>query len=247
MTSMQVERIRVMTTTTKTKSETGIKISKRTLDILKNFSTINSGILVNEGNVLTTLSSTKNILAEAHVDETFPRQFAIWDLNKFLGTVSLFKDPDFVFDESFVTVKSGGSSVRYYYCAQNLVTSTNKKITMPDAVVQFDLKSKDFSDAAKAASVLQVQHLCVRSSDDGEKIELAVVDKTDTTSNFYSIQVGDNTSGATFEFIFDVENLKILPGDYSVSISQKIVSCFASKTEPLKYWIALNGDSSYEA
>jgi hypothetical protein len=87
MTSMQVERIRVMTMATKTKSETGIKISKRTLDILKNFSTINSGILVNEGNVLTTLSSTKNILAEAHVDETFPRQFAIWDLNKFLGTV----------------------------------------------------------------------------------------------------------------------------------------------------------------
>jgi hypothetical protein len=231
----------------KTKSETGVKISKRTLDILKNFSTINSGILVNEGNLLTTLSSTKNILAEARVDETFPRQFAIWDLNKFLGTVSLFKDPDFIFDENFVTVKSGGSSVRYYYCAQNLVTSTNKRITMPTAVVEFDLKAKDFAEVMKAASVLQVQHLCVRSSEDGSKIELAVVDKSDTTSNFYSLEVGDNTSGATFEFIFDVDNLKILQGDYRVSISQKIVSCFTNKNEPLTYWIALNGDSSYEA
>jgi hypothetical protein len=231
----------------KTKSETGVKISRRTLDILKNFSTINSGILVNEGNLLTTLSSTKNILAEARVDETFPRQFAIWDLNKFLGTVSLFKDPDFIFDENFVTVKSGGSSVRYYYCAQNLVTSTNKRITMPTAVVEFDLKAKDFAEVMKAASVLQVQHLCVRSSEDGSKIELAVVDKSDTTSNFYSLEVGDNTSGATFEFIFDVDNLKILQGDYRVSISQKIVSCFTNKNEPLTYWIALNGDSSYEA
>jgi len=236
-----------MTMTMKTKSETGVKISKRTLDILKNFSTINSGILVNEGNLLTTLSSTKNILAEARVDETFPRQFAIWDLNKFLGTVSLFKDPDFIFDENFVTVKSGGSSVRYYYCAQNLVTSTNKRITMPTAVVEFDLKAKDFAEVMKAASVLQVQHLCVRSSEDGSKIELAVVDKSDTTSNFYSLEVGDNTSGATFEFIFDVDNLKILQGDYRVSISQKIVSCFINKNEPLTYWIALNGDSSYEA
>lgn len=236
-----------MTMTMKTKSETGVKISKRTLDILKNFSTINSGILVNEGNLLTTLSSTKNILAEARVDETFPRQFAIWDLNKFLGTVSLFKDPDFIFDENFVTVKSGGSSVRYYYCAQNLVTSTNKRITMPTAVVEFDLKAKDFAEVMKAASVLQVQHLCVRSSEDGSKIELAVVDKSDTTSNFYSLEVGDNTSGATFEFIFDVDNLKILQGDYRVSISQKIVSCFTNKNEPLTYWIALNGDSSYEA
>jgi len=244
---MQEERIRVMTMTMKTKSETGVKISKRTLDILKNFSTINSGILVNEGNLLTTLSSTKNILAEARVDETFPRQFAVWDLNKFLGTVSLFKDPDFIFDENFVTVKSGGSSVRYYYCAQNLVTSTNKRITMPSAVVEFDLKAKDFAEVMKAASVLQVQHLCVRSSEDGSKIELAVVDKTDTTSNFYSLEVGDNSTGATFEFIFDVDNLKILPGDYSVAISQKIVSCFTNKNEPLTYWIALNGDSSYEA
>jgi hypothetical protein len=224
-----------------------VKISKRTLDILKNFSTINSGILVNEGNLLTTLSSTKNILAEARVDETFPRQFAVWDLNKFLGTVSLFKDPDFIFDENFVTVKSGGSSVRYYYCAQNLVTSTNKRITMPSAVVEFDLKAKDFAEVMKAASVLQVQHLCVRSSEDGSKIELAVVDKSDTTSNFYSLEVGDNSTGATFEFIFDVDNLKILPGDYSVAISQKIVSCFTNKNEPLTYWIALNGDSSYEA
>lgn len=236
-----------MTMTMKTKSETGVKISKRTLDILKNFSTINSGILVNEGNLLTTLSSTKNILAEARVDETFPRQFAVWDLNKFLGTVSLFKDPDFIFDENFVTVKSGGSSVRYYYCAQNLVTSTNKRITMPSAVVEFDLKAKDFAEVMKAASVLQVQHLCVRSSEDGSKIELAVVDKSDTTSNFYSLEVGDNSTGATFEFIFDVDNLKILPGDYSVAISQKIVSCFTNKNEPLTYWIALNGDSSYEA
>lgn len=244
---MQEERIRVMNMTMKTKSETGVKISKRTLDILKNFSTINSGILVNEGNLLTTLSSTKNILAEARVDETFPRQFAVWDLNKFLGTVSLFKDPDFIFDENFVTVKSGGSSVRYYYCAQNLVTSTNKRITMPSAVVEFDLKAKDFAEVMKAASVLQVQHLCVRSSEDGSKIELAVVDKSDTTSNFYSLEVGDNSTGATFEFIFDVDNLKILPGDYSVAISQKIVSCFTNKNEPLTYWIALNGDSSYEA
>ena len=244
---MQEERIRVMTMTMKTKSETGVKISKRTLDILKNFSTINSGILVNEGNLLTTLSSTKNILAEARVDETFPRQFAVWDLNKFLGTVSLFKDPDFIFDENFVTVKSGGSSVRYYYCAQNLVTSTNKRITMPSAVVEFDLKAKDFAEVMKAASVLQVQHLCVRSSEDGSKIELAVVDKSDTTSNFYSLEVGDNSTGATFEFIFDVDNLKILPGDYSVAISQKIVSCFTNKNEPLTSWIALNGDSSYEA
>jgi len=233
-------------TTTKTKSN-GIKISKRTLDILKNFASINSGIIVNEGNTLNTLSSTKNILAEAKVDETFEKSFAIWDLNKFLGTVSLFKDPEFVFGDNYITVCSGKSSVRYYYCDPRLVTSTNKKISMPSSVVTFDLTSKDFADIIKAASVLQVAQMCVRSSVDGSRIELAAIDKGDVTSNYYSLDVGENTSGATFEFIFDVDNLKILPGDYSVAISEKVVSSFTNKNEPLTYWIALNADSTYEA
>jgi hypothetical protein len=242
---MQESEILIMTST-KTMTN-AITISKRTLDILKNFASINSGIIVNEGNTLNTLSSTKNILAEAKVGETFTKSFAIWDLNKFLGTVSLFKDPEFVFEENYITVKSGKSSVRYYYCDPKLVTSTSKKIAMPSPVVQFDLTAKDFADIIKAASVLQVGHLCVRSSADGSKIELAATDKGDVTSNFYSLVVGDNTSGATFEFIFDVDNLKILPGDYTVAISEKVVSSFSNKNEPLTYWIALNADSTYEA
>ena len=241
---MQESETLIMTTKTKTNT---VKISKRTLEILKNFASINSGIIVNEGNTLNTLSSTKNILAEAKVDETFEKSFAIWDLNKFLGTVSLFKEPEFVFDENFITVKSGKSSVRYYYCDPRLVTSTNKKISMPSSVVKFDLTAKDFADIIKAASVLQVGQICVRSSQDGKKIELAATDKGDVTSNFYSLDVGDNTSEATFDFIFDVDNLKILPGDYTVEISEKVVSSFSNKNEPLTYWIALNADSTYEA
>lgn len=242
---MQESETLIMTTT-KTKSNS-ITVSKRTLDILKNFAAINAGILVNEGNTLNTLSSTKNILAEAKVNETFPKSFAIWDLNKFLGTVSLFKDPEFVFDENYITISSGKSSVRYYYCDPKLVTSTNKKIAMPKPVVKFDLSAKDFSDIIRAASVLQVGQMCVRSSSDGSRIELAAVDKGDVTSNYYSLDVGENDSGATFEFIFDVDNLKILPGDYSVAISEKVVSSFTNKNEPLTYWIALNADSTYEA
>jgi hypothetical protein len=238
------ESEKIMTTKTKTNV---VKISKRTLDILKNFASINSGILVNEGNKLNTLSSTKNILAEAKVDDTFAKSFAIWDLNKFLGTVSLFKDPEFVFEDNYITVKCGNSSVRYYYCDPRLVTSTSKKISMPSPVVQFDLKSKDFAEIIKAASVLQVTHLCVRSSADGKHIELAATDKADKTSNFYSVIVGENASGATFDFIFDVDNLKILPGDYAVAISEKVVSSFTNKNEPLTYWIALNADSTYKA
>lgn len=232
--------------TTATKNET-MKISKRTLDILKNFAGINTGILVNEGNTISTLSNTKSIFAEAKVDEVFTRQFALWDLNKFLGTVSLFKDPEFLFEQNHITIKNGKSGLKYYYCDPKLVMSTNKKITMPKSVVSFTLLSKDFSEILKAASVLQVQHICVEPTEDGKSVQIVARDKEDSTSNQYSLVVGENTGGADFEFIFDVENLKILPGDYQVEISEKVVSKFSNKNEPLTYWIALHADSTYTA
>jgi len=215
----------MMTTMTKTAS---IKISKRTLDILKNFSAINTGLLVPAGSLLNTLSASKNILAEARVNEVF-------------------KEPEFVFEENYVTIQGTDSSVRYYYCDPRLVNTTSKKITMPKSVVSFELKQKDFAEIIKAASVLQAPHLCVRSSQCGENIEIAATDKVDPTSNFYAVVVGKNTSAATFDFVFDTDNLKILPGDYQVSISEKIVSQFTNKNEPLAYWIALNTESTYEA
>ena len=229
-----------------TKSES-MKISKRTLDILKNFAAINPGILVNEGNTISTLSNTKTIVAEAKVDETFGRQFSIWDLNKFLGTVSLFKDPEFIFEQNYITIKNGNSGLKYYYCDPKLVVSTNKKISMPKAVVSFTLKSKDFSELLKAASVLQVQNLFVQRTEDGKHVEIVARDKSDVTSNQYSIVVGEYDGDADFQFIFDVENLKILPGEYQVEISEKVVSKFSNKNEPLTYWIALHADSSYSA
>jgi hypothetical protein len=241
---MQEERDDSMSTAMKTET---MKISKRTLDILKNFAGINSGILVNEGNTISTLSNTKSIFAEAKVDETFARQFALWDLNKFLGTVSLFKDPEFIFEQNHITITNGKSSLKYYYCDPKLVLSTNKKINMPKAVVSFTLLAKDFSELLKAASVLQVQHLCVEPTEDRKNVQIVARDKDDSTSNQYSLIVGEYTGDADFEFIFDVENLKILPGDYQVEISEKVVSKFSNKNEPLSYWIALHAESSYTA
>jgi hypothetical protein len=118
---------------------------------------------------------------------------------------------------------------------------------MPKAVVSFTLKAKDFSELLKAASVLQVQNLFVQPTEDGKHVEIVARDKSDVTSNQYSIIVGDYEGTADFQFIFDVENLKILPGDYQVEISEKVVSKFSNKNEPLTYWIAVHADSSYTA
>lgn len=221
---------------------TTIKLSKKTLEILKNFASINSNILVNPGNVITTISPVKNVLAEASVDETFDTQFGVWDLNKFLGTVSLFTDPEFEFHEKFVTISgSNGSSVKYFYCEPKLLTTPTKKIQMPSSVVNFKLTQKNFIELQKAASVLQLSDIAVRSNDG--RMELVALDKNDSSSNSYSVDLGETE--ADFEFYFKVENLKLIGGDYSVEITEKIVSKFTHETLNLSYWIALEPDSKY--
>jgi len=224
----------------------GTKISNETLEVLKNFSSINSNILVKEGNKLTTISPVKNVMAEAEISETFDQEFGIWDLNKFLGTVSLFEDPEFFFNEKSVNITSqkNNSSVRYYYSEPSLLTTVNKKINMPESVVDCVLTQSHFNDVLKAASVLQVNDIAVRSN--GNTIELVALDKKDSSSNSYSIEVGtlphDNHD---FVFYFKAENLKMLPGDYNVSITEKVVSQFAHTGRNLTYWVALESDSKY--
>ena len=223
-----------------------VTLSDTTLGILKNFSGINSNILIRPGNVLKTVSPMKNIMGSATIEETFDREIAIWDLNQFLGTVSLFDKPDFEFEDKFVTIYGEkGASVQYFYSAPNLITTVNKDIEMPDIAVSFELKQKQLHEIQKASSVLGVPDLCVRSN--GENIEMVAIDKKVSSSNSYSIDLGENHSsgGADFKFYFKVENLKMVSGDYTVNISEKVVSQFVNTSLDVTYYIALESDSVY--
>lgn len=228
-----------------TAAATSMSISKETLDILKNFSTINSNLLVKVGNSLATISPLKNILAKATIDETFDTEFGIWDLGKFLATVSLFTDPSFEFNGNNVIINdSSGSSVKYNYSDPALLTVPTKDLTMPESVVSFTLTENKFNEAQKAASVLQVPDMAITT--DGDSVVLVVTDKSDPSSNRYSIELGDLPNGdQDFMFYFKAENLKLLTGSYDVEISEKVVSQFTHKDLNLQYWIALESDSTY--
>jgi len=225
-----------MTTMTK------MKMSSKTLNLLKNYASINSNILVKPGNKIATISPVKNVMSEAIVEENFDAEFGIWDLNKFLGVVSLFDKPEFTFDEKSVTISgTSGASVEYYYSEPSLLSVPTKSITMPEGVVSFKLTQKNFAELQKASSVLQVSDLAVRTN--GDNLELAVLDKNDVTSNCYTIDLGEVAGGHDFCFYFKVENLKMIEGDYNVDISNKNISQFSGND--VVYWIALETDSKY--
>lgn len=220
-----------------------VTFSKTTLSILKNFSTLNSNLLVKPGNVIKTITPSKNGMAIATTEEKFPVEFGIWDLNKFLGVISLFNNPNFDFGDKSMKIKNGGSSVvTYYYSEPRLLSVPTKDVVMPKVDVSITMTEKQFAELQKAASVMQLPDLSFTSEDN--KIFAMVSDLNDPTSNTYKIVVEENYDGSKFMFNFKMENIKILQGDYKVNFAKNVVGEFVHKTMSLTYWFAMEANTS---
>ena len=220
-----------------------MKLSEKTLTVLKNFAGINNSILVKQGTQLRTISVAKNILAEANIEEEFPRQFGVYDLNQFLNGLSLHQDPDLDFtEESYLNIREGKRRVKYFFAdPQVIISPPDKQITLPSEDVHFQLESSALDKLLKAAAVYQLPDLCVVG--EAGAVRLVVRDKKNDTSNSYSVAVGETDKEFTFNF--KVENIKIIPGSYDVVVSSKLLSEFKNSTYNLKYYIALEPDSTF--
>ena len=220
-----------------------MKLSDKTISLLKNFSSINQSILFKEGNKLRTISVMKNILAEATVSEDFSKDFGVYDLNQFLNGLSLYNNPELDFrNDGYVVIKEGKSRSKYFFADPNVIVSPpDKDISLPSEDVCFEVSTDQLDKLLKASSIYQSPDL----SAIGENgvIKLVVRDKKNDTSNDYSVIVGETNS--EFCFNFKVENIKILPGTYEVVVSQKLLSRFNSKNSDLTYYIAMEPDSTF--
>ena len=222
-----------------------MKLSDKTISVLKNFSSINQSILFKEGNKLRTISVMKNILAEATITEEFAKDFGVYDLNQFLNGLSLHQKPELDFgNEGYVVIREGKMRSKYFFADPNvIVTPPDKEITLPSEDVCFEVSTEQLDKLLKAAAVYQLPDL----SAVGENgvVKLVVRDKKNDTSNDFAIVVGETNS--EFSFNFKVENIKVLPGTYDVVVSQKLLSRFTSKNHDLTYFIALEPDSTFVA
>jgi len=220
-----------------------MKLSDKTLSLLKNFSTINQSMLFKRGSKLRTVSVMKNILAEASIEEEFPRDFGIYDLNQYLNGLSLHNDPELNFEaDNYVVIKEGRSRSKYFFADPSvIITPPEDSITLPTEDVSFELSTDQLDKLLKAAAIYQLPDLSVEGGDGVVKV--LIRDKKNETSNDYSVVVGETDS--TFSFNFKVENIKILPGTYDVVCCQKNISRFTSKNYDLTYFIALEPDSTF--
>jgi len=221
-----------------------MNLTSDTISVLKNFSDINQNILVKPGNKVQTISTMKNILAEAEVPEKFESEFAIYDLPEFLRSVELFDKPDLKFNGgAYVSIAESNTnqSIKYFFADKSVIVAPNKSINMPDKFVTFTLKKDQFTKLLKGVTTLNLPDVAVKG--DGKKIKLVCTDKKNKSSNEYSVDVGE--SDKKFIAYFKTENFKQIVDDYDVAISKAKISHFVNRNKSVQYWIALEPDSEF--
>ena len=220
-----------------------MKLSKETLALFKNYAGINSNLLLKAGNKLSTISSQKNVMSDVTVTETFPVDFGIYDLNEFLGAMSIFEDPELTFEDKVCKITQGNMSIKYFAADASVLTAPSKSITFPSAEINFELSNQMLTMIQRTASVLKASVVSIVGADG--KVTIVVGDKKNATGNSFSEPVG--TTDKSFRVNLKVENLKMIPGDYSVSVSSKKISRFKSSTNgDLVYYVAVEADSTFD-
>ena len=222
-----------------------MKLSSNTTMVLKNFATINQNLVIKEGSELLTMSSMKNIVAKATVEENFPKEFAIYDLNEFLASLSIFKSPVLEFEEQYLTIKEEDQphkKLTYFYSDPSVVQSPTNTIAMPSEEVKFHLDINKLLEMKRAAGVIGSPDMVLQKSNGSSS--LLVKDKKNDTANNYSSDIKTDGDGE-YKFFFKVENLKLFDGDYDVKISSKNISHFKNDKSNIEYWIALEPESTY--
>lgn len=217
-------------------------LSKETLILIKNFASINGSIMLKEGNRLATISEGKNVMTEVTIAERLPKDFGIYDLNEFLGVVGLFDKTELDFKDKFVTISDGGKArIKYFAAGEGIVKSAPASIKFPSEDISFDLEAAQLAMIQRTSSVLKASDVSIVG--DGSDLKVIVSDKKNDTSNAYEVSIG--STDREFKANLKVENLKMLPGEYTVTISVKKISRFKSKSTDLTYFIAVEADSEF--
>lgn len=221
-----------------------MQLTEKTLTVLKNFASINQSLEFRQGNILKTVSPLNTILASIEVEEEFPRTFPIYEVNRLLGTLSLFENPDLDFTDKEVLIRDAQKQSSYKYCGSSEMFNTppDKVLVLPDPEVEFRLTKDTFKKVMNASNVLSLPEIAVRGNEG--VMSLVAVDTANDSSDTFSYEVGPTNQ--TFQVVFKAENLKLLEGDYLVRLSSKRISHFKRESDTLQYWIAMETNSSFE-
>lgn len=222
-----------------------MKLSELTIEILKNFATLNQSLMFRKGSELATITTGKTILANARVVESFPSDFAIYDLNKLLAKLSLYKDAEIELDGNNLIIKStdGRRKDRITICSPKSITAIppeDKKISIDQPEHEFELSQEDLLWQRRSAGISASPYMAFRG--DGKNIYLESYDPSNDSSDRSSTVIGKTNK--EFVYVIKVDNWKMLDGSYRIKLAKKGLSKFEHTEKPVEYFVAIEKDLS---
>jgi hypothetical protein len=216
-----------------------MKFTEKTIGVLRNFANINKNIELHEGAVIRTVSPSKTIMGKALVDNEFPRDVGIKELNRFLNVVTLFDDADVDFKDSNAVISSGPSKVRYSYSDPSVLAVAKKKdLNVDDYFITIHISHEILTAVDKARKTLGLSDISIEG--DGSKLWLKSIDSSGSTADEFSLELGE--TDRKFKAVIKAENMELLPSSYDVSVSPKGITYW--KGDGIEYWIVLVANKS---
>ena len=215
-------------------------MKSETIEVVKNFGTINQNLVFKQGNVLRTITDGRNVLAKAVLEDSFPKSFGIYDVNEFIGAFNLIDNGDVSFEDKHISIANQNMAINYFYSDPEMLTNPPETdVNMPEGEIKFTLTQEILNQLRKASATLGHKSVTIGVHTNGS-VTLSIVDKKDATSNTYSVEVeGEILSDDLPALSINIDNLRLLPGDYQVEVSSKLISKFEHIERDLTYWIAL--------
>lgn len=219
-------------------------MQNETMELFRNFGTINQNLVVKAGNTIRTVADAKNVLAKAIISDEIPQDIGIYDVNELINVYALHSNDEgevaVAFDGDYLVLHSEIQETKFKLSDIEMLTAPPEKdINMPEGEVTFTLTQNILNQVRKAASALKLKSVFIRPSEDGSVI-LSIED-AQSDIHSHNLKVG-GTFGelpAGIKLSINIDNLKLLPGDYEVEVSSKLISKFTSTDKQLTYWIAL--------
>lgn len=221
-----------------------MKISSDTLQLLKNFASINMNILFRPGDAISTISSSNSIFAKATIKETIPTEFAIYDLSSLLAMMTIVENQEISFNSKSVSITSPAGKFEYFYSNPDTVVAAPTGTIEHVDVHKFNLTSEEVQMVMKAAAITGAPSISISCKE--QNVVLSVGDRKNLTASNFKKDLG--TSFNNFDVHIAVENLKIIPDAYEIAVAKtangkaKFLH-FNHLARPLQYWIACEPDS----
>lgn len=225
-----------------------MKLSKNTLNTLKNFSQINPSIILNPGNLIMTRAVSGVTYAEYECEDTITDEIGIYDLNGFLSVMSqLGEDSDITTDfvNQTITISNNRATVFLPASDASTIVVPKQRINFPAADIVFELTSAQLEEVVKLSRTVGADSIAITTEKGRVKVKGFSTASGDSMKTLFSTDIAEYEGTNTFNIVVRLANMPLADKTtYKVMVNVKGAVKFEAPN--LGYVVAIEECSTHD-